>query len=230
MLVTERRGPVAIISIDRPERRNALSIGLMAALIDQLDELERDGTRAVVLTGVGPVFCAGADFEELRSRGAELEEALAELTERILASQLPVVGAVNGPCVGGGVELAMACDLRVCDTTAFFEIPATKLGVLYRPDGLDLLASRLPHQTVARLFHVNDRIASEEAVAAGVVTRVVPQGEVVAAALGFVDHQQDLQAEVVAATKARLREIEARSVDLEGWDAERAHFMGRITE
>ncbi len=230
MLVTDRRGAVAVIAIDRPERRNALSIGLMAALVDQLDELEHGDTRAVVLTGVGSVFSAGADFEELRSRGSALEEALAALTDRMLASPLPIVGAVNGPCVGGGVELAVACDIRVCDATAFFEIPATKLGVLYRPDGLDLLASRLPHQTVARLFHVNDRIPAGEAVAAGLAVTAVPAGEAVAAALGLVDHQQDLQAEVVAATKARLREIEKRSVDVEGWHAERARFMERLAE
>lgn len=221
---------MAIVTIDRPERRNALSIGLMEALAAQLDELESDGTLAIVLTGTGPVFCAGADFEELRSHGAVLEDALATLTARMLASPLPIVGAVNGPCVGGGVELAMACDIRVCDETAFFEIPATKLGVLYRPDGLDLLASRLPHQTVARLFHVNDRIGAADAVAAGLVAAVSERGGVVEAAMRFVDHQQDLRADVVAATKARLREIEERSVDVEGWHAERARFMERLVE
>ncbi|UCG41446.1 MAG: enoyl-CoA hydratase/isomerase family protein, partial [Acidimicrobiia bacterium] len=174
--------------------------------------------------------CSGADFEELRAHGSALEDALAGLTERLLASPLPIVGAVNGPCVGGGVELAMACDIRVCDESAFFEIPATKLGVLYRPDGLDLLASRLPHQTVARLFHVNDRIPAADAVAAGLVAAVTPRGASVAAALSFVDHQQDLRADVVASTKARLREIEARSVDVEGWHEERARFMERLTE
>jgi enoyl-CoA hydratase len=230
MLLTERRGPVALVTIDRAERRNALSIGLMEAMVEQLDELESNGTRAVVLTGAGAVFCSGADFEELRAHGSALEDALARLTERLLASPLPIVGAVNGPCVGGGVELAMACDIRVCDESAFFEIPATKLGVLYRPDGLDLLASRLPHQTVARLFHVNDRIPAADAVAAGLVAAVTPRGASVAAALSFVDHQQDLRADVVASTKARLREIEARSVDVEGWHEERARFMERLTE
>lgn len=230
MLLTERRGPVAIVTIDRPDRRNALSIALMEALVAQLEELESNGTRAVVLTGAGSVFCSGADFDELREHGPALEGALADLADRLLASPLPIVGAVNGPCVGGGVELAMACDIRVCDSATFFEIPATKLGVLYRPDGLDLLASRLPHQTVARLFHVNDRIPASEAVAAGLVASVTEPGGVVDAALGFVDHQQDLRADVVAATKARLREIEARSVDVEGWHAERAMFMERFTE
>lgn len=230
MVRIEHRGVVAIVTIDRPERRNALTIDLMEALVDALDGLESDGTRAVVLTGGGPVFCAGADFDELRRHGSALEDALAVLTERLLASPLPIVGAVNGPCVGGGVEVAMACDLRVCDESAFFEIPATKLGVLYRPDGLDLLAARLPHLTVARLFHVNDRIPAADAVAAGLVTSVAPRGRAVDEALGLVDHQQDLRADVVAATKARLREIEARAVDLEGWHAERASFMDRITE
>ncbi len=229
MLLTERVGPIAVVALNRLERRNALSVGLMSALVGLLDELESDGTRGVVLTGGDGIFCAGADFDDLRRDGIGLEEALAQMSARLIDSPLPIVAAINGACVGGGVELAMSCDIRVCDERAFFEIPATKLGVLYRPDGLSLLASRLPHQTVARLFHVNDRIPAPEAVAAGIVAKVARSGEAVATALLLPDHQQDLQADVVAATKARLRQLEVGVVDVEGWDRERERFMGRLT-
>lgn len=228
MLLTERFGAIAVVALNRPHRRNALSVELMTSLVALLDEIEADGTRGVVVTGSDGVFCAGADFDDLRARGTGLEEALALLSRRLLDSPLPIVGAINGACVGGGVELAMSCDIRVCDERAFFEIPATKLGVLYRPEGLDLLASRLPHQTVARLFHVNDRIPAVEAMSAGLVARVARSGEAVQAALLLLDHQQDLQAEVVAATKARLRQVEARAIDVEGWNRDRERFMGRL--
>lgn len=229
MLLTERVGPIAVVALNRLERRNALSVALMSALVALLDELESDGTRGLILTGGDGIFCAGADFDDLRREGIGLEETLARMSSRLVDSPLPIVAAINGPCIGGGVELAMSCDIRVCDERAFFEIPATKLGVLYRPDGLRLLASRLPHQTVARLFHVNDRIPAAEAVAAGIVARVVRPGEAVAAALLLLDHQQDLQADVVAATKARLRQIETGAVDVEGWNRDRERFMSRLT-
>lgn len=228
MLLTQRFGAIAVVALNRPERRNALSVGLMRALVELLGELEENGARAIVLTGGDGVFCAGADFDDLRTHGRGLEDALAELSARLIASPIPIVAAVNGGCVGGGVELAMSCDIRLCDERAFFEIPATKLGVLYRPEGLALLAGRLPHQTVARLFHVNERIPAAEAVAAGLVARVSRSGEVVDAALDMLDHQQDLQADVVAATKARLRQVEERAVDLEGWNLDRERFMGRL--
>ncbi len=228
MLLTERVGPIAVVSLDRPERRNALSVELMSGLVALLEEFEADGTRGVVLTGGEAVFCAGADFDDLRSHGTGLEDTLAEMSARLLNSPLPVLAAINGACVGGGVELAMSCDIRVCDERAFFEIPATKLGVLYRPGGLTLLAGRLPHQTVARLFHVNERIPASEAVAAGLVTRVVRRGDAVDAALTLLDHQQDLQADVVAATKARLRQVEVGATDHEDWDRDRERFMGRL--
>lgn len=228
MLLTERVGPIAVVTLDRPQRRNALSRELMTRLVTLLDELGTDGTRGIVLTGGSEVFCAGADFDDLRQDGIGLEDTLAEMSGRLLDSPLPVVAAINGACVGGGVELAMSCDIRVCDERAFFEVPATKLGVLYRPAGLDLLASRLPHQTVARLFHVNDRIPAAEAVASGLVARVTRRGEAVEAALNLFDHQQDLQADVVAATKARLRQVELGKIDVEAWNLERERFMRRF--
>lgn len=228
MLLTERVGDIAVVTLDRPERRNALSRELMARLATLLDELASDGTRGIVLTGGTEIFSAGADFDDLRQDGIGLEDTLAEMLGQLLDSPLPVVAAINGACVGGGVELAMSCDIRVCDERAFFEIPATKLGVLYRPAGLDLLARRLPHQTVARLFHVNDRIPAAEAVDSGLVVRVTRRGEAVEAALTLLDHQQDLQADVVAATKARLRQVEMGIVDTEGWDLDRARFMRRL--
>ena len=132
-------GTVGEIRLDRPDKRNALSKLAMSGLADAVDELVEAGSRAIILTGSSTVFSAGADLSELSMTEADLEveDGLAAAAGRLADAPVPTIAAIEGPCLGAGVELAAACDVRVAGEGAYFMIPATRLGILYRPDGID---------------------------------------------------------------------------------------------
>lgn len=194
---------VAIVTIERPDRANALSIEVMDALRLALDAAATRA-RGIVLAGAGGTFCGGADLDDLRRDPAGLTAALTALRSAVLDLPVPVVAAIEGGCVGGGVELAMACDVRIASATAAFEIPATRLSVAYPEAGLAVLRRRLPHQTLARLFLLNERIPAAEAVVAGLVARVVEPGGALAAARVALARLADLDPGTVTDTKHRL--------------------------
>jgi len=140
-LLVDRQGESVLLTLCRPERRNALSVALRDAVSDALDELVQDqAVKTVVVTGAGDVFCAGFDLKEF-DRAAADDEFMRELwasSDRfhrtVLSFPLPMVAAVNGPAIAGGFDLAVMCDLRVASTTARFAHPERSFGdVVYGP-------------------------------------------------------------------------------------------------
>lgn len=121
-------GRVGVLTIDRQDRRNAIDAESCAALEDGLRGLVDDGARAVVLTGAGGHFCAGADLSGVE--GAEFRRLLRSLLDALVDVPVPVVAAVSGAALGAGTQLAVACDLRVATGDARFGIPAAKLGLM----------------------------------------------------------------------------------------------------
>src|ERR1700742_4773371 len=170
MIEFERRGLVGIATINRPERRNALNGDLCAAFRDHL--VASSDLRPIAITGAGSAFCAGAD---LVTRFAQTEEsthgpvdtfrpAFEELLDAIVDHPAPVIAAVNGPAMGAGMQLAVACDIRVAGPTARFAIPGGKLGVHLSPRNIWRLAM-LVGQGAARDFLIAGRtVGLEEAV------------------------------------------------------------------
>ena len=200
-MLTENRVSFAVVTIDRREKANDLSIRLMDELRSTLGSAARSH-RYLVLTGDGCIFWGGADLGDLRADPDALQAALTALRSSILDLPVPVVAAVDGPCVGGGVELAMACDVRIGSQTAAFEIPAARLAVAYPEGGLEVLRRRLPHQTLSRLFLLNERIDAGAAVVAGIIARV--SEDPVAAAVESLETVAELDAGTVTDTKHRL--------------------------
>lgn len=172
------RGAVGIAVIDRPERRNALSAGLCEELVASLDG--NPGLRAVVITGTGEkAFCAGADLGQRASDVGGLEHgggdtfrpAFERLLDTIVAYAAPVVAAVNGAALGAGMQLAVACDLRVAAPHAKFGIPAARLGVLLSAANIARLAD-LVGQAMARDLLLTARTLDvDEAERIGLVQR-----------------------------------------------------------
>ena len=140
MIRAERRGPVCVITIDRPERRNALNLEACVELLAELERNVADASRAVVLTGAGGHFCAGADLSGVE--GNDFRAALRMFLDRLTTVPMPVIAAVEGAALGAGTQLAVACDLRVARADARFGIPAAKLGLM------------VDHWTVQRLTAV----------------------------------------------------------------------------
>jgi enoyl-CoA hydratase len=182
VLLLDRAGGVATVTLNRPEARNALSSVLIAALRETMRSLEGDDeVHAVVLTGADPAFCAGLDLKQLGGSGENLElgreegEASSPYPWPVLSK--PVIGAVNGAAVTGGLELALNCDILIASERARFADTHARVGVL--PGwGLSVLLPRLVGRQMARRMSLTgDFITAEEAFRAGLVTEVVVHRE-----------------------------------------------------
>jgi enoyl-CoA hydratase len=119
---------VAVITINRPERRNALNLAALHLINDHLDDALAQGARAVVLTGAEGHFCAGADLKELED--VRYTEVLGEMLLNVADAPVPVIAAISGACMGLGMQLATACDIRVATDDAYFAVPVAKLGLM----------------------------------------------------------------------------------------------------
>src|SRR5271157_570285 len=128
MIGVNRVEDVLTIELQRPERRNALNSQLVEELREVVDKAAGDSVRVVVLTGQGTVFCAGADLSG-DAFAADYPDRLIELNRAIDAAPMPVIGAINGPAIGAGLQLAMICDLRVVAPAAFFQFPTSRYGL-----------------------------------------------------------------------------------------------------
>jgi enoyl-CoA hydratase len=176
MLLTERRDKVALVTLNRADKRNALSIALRDEIDQCLQELETDdAVSAVVITGAGPVFCAGFDRNEFFVREPAHLEALMESTDRfhlrLINFPKPIVAAINGSAMGGGLDLAVLCDVRVAAENATFAHPEIKFGAptLYGP-----LAETIGGGLARDLCLTGRRIDAQEALRIGLVSGVVP--------------------------------------------------------
>jgi enoyl-CoA hydratase len=176
IVLVERDGRVGIVLMNRPKQLNALSAELMSALVDALTALDEDeGIRAIVLGGSERAFAAGADIGELSAgtpvslyanRRLEQWEAIREL-------RTPVIAAVSGFCLGGGCELAMLCDLIVASETAKFGQPEINLGVLPGAGGTQRLTRAVGKAVAMDMILTGRMLSSREALAYGLVARVV---------------------------------------------------------
>ncbi len=195
---------VATLTLDRPDKKNALSIALRDHVSDALDRLATDtDLRCLVITGRGDVFSAGFDLKELAVDDAAFQAQLWASSDRYHATvatfPLPTIAAVNGPAIAGGFDLAVLCDLRVAAETATFSHPERLFGdVVYGPLH-DLVGG-----AVARDLCFTGRVLdAAEALRLGVVNRVVPAGEAVTAALEIAREIAAAPRDVLVRTKAK---------------------------
>ena len=216
MVVDHVEGGIARITLNRPDRLNAIDESLIEGMHTALDRCAADERlRAVVLTGAGRGFCAGADLKvavDLAHRtSADLyrgQQRLADLSVRLHELAVPVVAAVNGPAVGGGFALAAACDLRVASSAAYFAVANVRLGISGGEMGLSwLLPHLLGRGRATELLLSGRRIGAAEALDWGLVNRVVDPAEVdlVAEAIALARTVADNPALGVRLTKEMLR-------------------------
>ncbi len=211
----EVRGPAAWIVLDRPEKRNALSPAMIAQLGKALDRAGADGdVRAVVLTGRGPAFCAGADLDaglsrpgqELADAGGEARNPFADLLRRLQHSDKPVIAAVNGPAFGGGLGLVAAADVVIASEGAVFSFSEVRLGLIPAMISVVVLPRIGPHHA-RRLFLTGRRFSAEEAVRYGLAHRAVPPEELEVAVEREVADVAKGGPVAVAEAKRLIREI-----------------------
>jgi enoyl-CoA hydratase len=176
LVLVEREGPIAVVLLNRPEALNALSDELMDELVTRLTELDReDDVRCIVLGGSERAFAAGADIAEL-AKSSPIDLYYQRRVERwdvIAGLWTPLVAAVSGFCLGGGCELAMACDLIVASETAQFGQPETGVGVIPGAGGTQRMTRAVGKSLAMDVILSGRFLSAEEALRAGLVARVV---------------------------------------------------------
>jgi enoyl-CoA hydratase/carnithine racemase len=192
LLLDEPAEAVARLTLDNPEKRNPLDHEVLDALAAALPELDRGiEIRCVIVTGTGDAFSAGYDIggipEESFSEDAEalVAHPFHAAMEAVSAHPYAVVAAINGHCLGGGLELAVRCDLRVCAASAKLGMPPAKLGLIYGHTGLERFIDVIGVAYTKQLFLTGRNLDAEGAERIGLVNEVVADGEVESAALAL---------------------------------------------
>jgi enoyl-CoA hydratase/carnithine racemase len=215
------------IVLDDPGRKNALSYSLLNDLSNSLTSAKENDARAVIITGAGDVFSAGANFEDLTGTidDIAIDDAIEKIVIQIREIPAPVFAAVEGPCMGGAVDIALACDFLVASEDAFFEIPAARLGLLYNPEAVKRWHARLAGTTLRRILVLGERFTATEAKQAGIVSHIVEKGLALARSQEFAAQVIEGNQDVVAATKDLIVALENGESDLARWEKIRRDIL-----
>jgi enoyl-CoA hydratase len=175
-ILTERRGRVALITLNRPEALNALNLALMHEVVAAAEEFDADpGIGAIVLTGSAKAFAAGVDIKEMADQTVlGIESSGLSGWDRLAAVRTPLLAAVSGFALGGGCELAMLCDILIASDTAKFGQPEIKLGVIPGLGGSQRLTRAVGKALAMDMVLTGRTIDAAEALQAGIAARVVP--------------------------------------------------------
>jgi enoyl-CoA hydratase len=168
VLLESRDDEVLVLTLNRPAKRNALSLELCRRITESVTRRPTE-SRAIVVTGSGSSFCAGADLDEVY--GEEFLEALQTMIRSITQTPVPVVAAINGPAIGGGTQLALACDLRVATETALFAIPTARNGLAVDPWTIRRLSEIVGGGHARGILLAAESMDLPAALAAGLVQR-----------------------------------------------------------
>lgn len=198
----ERREACAILTLDRPEALNALSFDILRELGARFDEVAASDARALIVTGAGPkAFCAGADIPELRGRDLMAQKRGAELGQAVFAKldalPMPSVAVINGFAFGGGLELALACSIRLCTPNAKMGLPEVKLGLIPGYGGTQRLPRVIGPARALDIILTGRTVLAEEALRIGLVTEIVEGDPVeagMACAARFTGHSLPVMA------------------------------------
>ena len=209
-------GPIATVTLNRPAARNALSSALLRDLAEALATLDADGgVHAVVLTGADPAFCAGLDLKELGEDGGALHAgvmAVADTHSPWPPINTPVIAAVNGPAITGGLELVLNCDLAICSERAVFADTHARVGVLPGWGLTVLLPLAIGRATARRMSLTGDFLSAAQALNAGLVSDLVPHEELLDRAHAIAATIAGNNPRAVRALLASYRAVEAELV------------------
>jgi len=173
-IIYDQKDKIGIIILNRPKKRNAVSPAMAAEVEDVLDKATGDDNLvALIITGGKDFFCAGLDLTTQRPKGMKGSD-IVTMIETVYRYEKPTIAAVSGFAFGGGLELALACDLRACSTSALFGLPEIKLGVLAVGGGTQRLPRTIGLTWAKEMIFTGDPIGAEDAYRLGLVNRVVP--------------------------------------------------------
>lgn len=231
-ILVQREGNVATIILNRPNKLNAMGPGLMSDMTNAMSELEQDdGIRAVIVTGAGRAFCAGGDVYELLAPSKEPMKILglahdgARMVSAMRNLPKPMIAAVNGPAIGGGFNIALACDIIIASENATFCSAFMTLGLHPDTGGIYFLTRLIGVARVCELVFTGKTIKAQEADKIGLVNRVVPPEQLMAVSKELATQLANGPSKAIALAKASIYqslnmdmasvlELEARSVGM----------------
>jgi len=213
--------------LDSPGRKNALSYALLDDLHKKIAAAREDNARAVIITGAGDAFSAGADFGDLTGTIDDLaiDDAIEQVVEQIRSFPAPVFAAVDGPCMGGAIDIALSCDLLVASEQAVFEMPAARLGLLYNPKSIKRWSVRLNPLTLRRMLLLSERFSAAEALQAGVVSHLVEDGSALEYSRELAARSAACTPEAIAGYKGVMVAIEDGETNLDVWEKVRRQTL-----
>jgi enoyl-CoA hydratase len=207
MIVTEQRGAITLVTIDRPERRNALDHDALDGLLAALDGAVAANSRVLVLTGSTGHFCAGADLTTVEDD--RFIEALHRLLDGLRTAPFPSIAAIDGAALGAGTQLAVACDLRMATPTATFGIPAAKLGLMTDQWTIKRLVGFVGQGPARAMCLAAETYSGEQAERLGLVQRIAEPDGLVDDALAWAEVIAAFAPLTIAGFKVGLNEAEA---------------------
>ncbi|HKI98606.1 MAG TPA: enoyl-CoA hydratase [bacterium] len=184
-MIAEQDGPIGWLIFNNPKRHNAMSLDMWAAVAPIVEAFVADPqVRVIVLRGAGDrAFVSGADISEFESVRASKEDTLkydevgAQASSALTHCPKPTIAMINGYCIGGGMGIAVSCDLRICAEGSRFGVPAAKLGVGYQYPGVRKLMELVGPSFAKEIFYTGRQFSAEEALTMGLVNRVLPPGQ-----------------------------------------------------
>lgn len=238
IVLTEIRDGVATLTLNNPDERNTLTAPMVAAIVEAMDAFEADeGVGAVVVTGAGSAFCAGANLGNLETATRESLGTVYEGFLRIARSPLPTLAAVNGPAVGAGMNLALGCDVRIAATRARFDTRFLQIG-LHPGGGHTWMQRRIVGEQAALAAVVFGQVLDgPEAERVGLAYRCVPDDELLTAAHEFAAGAAGAPRELAILTKQTVRDMAdvathadavAREFEPQLWTVRQPWFAERI--
>ena len=227
-VATTSHDRVLEVTFENARRRNALSLSLLSALSRAIDDARAGDYRAVVLAGAGEAFSAGADLADVTGTIADraVDDAIERAAQSICDCPVPVIAAVEGPCIGGALEIALSCDAIVAAEGAYFALPAAHLGLLYDPRAVARLRHRLNPAALRWLLLLGERIDAPAGAEVGLVARVVREGTAGTQARALAERVSASAPHAVAATKKLLNEFDGGCVRLDEWERVRLDILG----
>ena len=227
LLLAEYKDNTLCLTLNRPKQRNALSYTLLEELHQALSSEIQAGCRAVIISGHNRCFSAGADLNELNGtiKDMEMDISISRVIDDIHNLSMPVVALIEGACIGGAVDIALACDVRVATDNAYFQVPATRLGLLYNPDSIARMSKLFPRDTLTRLLVSGERFDVADAVKAGLVTHLIERQNTATKAAKSARQAGAGAGQAVASTRALLEALYNDQYDPVYWHAVRKDIL-----
>ena len=225
-LIVEKDGPIGRVKMDNQTRRNAMTLGMWQDLGKAIEDFAADDNiRVIIVSGEGgKAFCAGADISEFEKNrasedGVKIYNEAVELSSDLLRTvNKPTIAKIEGFCVGGGAGIATCCDLRICTDDAIFAIPAARLGLGYRVDGLKPLVDLIGPSYAMELFYTARKFTADEAERMNYINRVIPRAE-------FEAYVEDYAQTIAANAPLTIKAVKVVVKECLKDDADRDHAL-----